>query len=153
MTRFLDPEDPFNPSHDLMRRWVGGLVEINDTVPDVLSERSLERRVTGGKRGVVSGSNIEAVVVFEEDRPLGSVNGGGEALGLDHVVGVVVLSGLGVHNLECLRGIYGVVVFGSVLLLLLLRPGHLDLRHGWARFCSTALPLCECELSVYYTKC
>lgn len=127
MTRFLDPEDPFNPGHDLMRRRVGGLIEIDDAVPDVVDERPLKRRVTGGERGVVSGSYVEAVVVLEEDRPLGSVNGGCETLGLDHEIGVVLSWVVVGAVVELLLGVQYAVVFGSVLLLLLIRPGNLDL--------------------------
>ena len=100
MTRFLDPEDPFDPGDDLVGRWVSGLVEIDNTVLDVLLERALERGVTGGERGVVSGSHVEAIVVLEEDRPLRGVNGWSEALGLDHEV---LLGRLGAERREWLR--------------------------------------------------
>lgn len=104
MTRFFDPEDPFNPGHDLMRRWVRGLIEIDDSVPDVFGQRPLERGVTGGKRRVVSGSHVEAVVVLEEDRPLGSVNGGCETLGFDQKVDVVLVW-TGVGTVELVLGV------------------------------------------------
>ncbi|GMN22630.1 hypothetical protein TIFTF001_043550 [Ficus carica] len=47
-----------------------------------------------GERGAMSGSYIKAVIVLEEDRPLTSVDGRSEALGLDHEV-QIFLSWLG----------------------------------------------------------
>lgn len=88
VTRFLDPEDPFDPGHDLVGKRVRGLIEVEDTVPDVLGERALEGGETRGERGVVSCAYVEAVVVLEEDRPLGGVEGGREALRFDRVVPV-----------------------------------------------------------------
>ena len=46
MTRFLDLEDPFDPGNDLMGRWVSGLVEVDNTVLDVLLKWALERGIT-----------------------------------------------------------------------------------------------------------
>ena len=86
MPRLLDAEDAFDPSDDLVRGRVRGLVEVDDTVADVVYERTLERGVAGGDGSVVTGTDVEAVVVLEEEGPLGCVDGGGEALGLDHVV-------------------------------------------------------------------
>ena len=43
VTGFLDLEDPFDPSNDLMRRRVSGFIKVNNTVLDVLVERALER--------------------------------------------------------------------------------------------------------------
>ena len=70
MTGFLNLENTFNPSNNFMRRRVNGFIKVENTILDILIERALDRRVTGGKRSVVSGSHVEAVVVFEEDRPL-----------------------------------------------------------------------------------
>lgn len=94
MAGLFDTQDALNPGDDLVGRWVSGFVEIEDTVPDVVGERALERGVTVGKRRVVSGSYIEAVVVLQENRPLRGVDRGSEALRLDDVVfagGVVVV--------------------------------------------------------------
>ena len=56
----------------------------------------------------MSGSHVEAVVVLEKDRPLRGVDGGDEALGLDHEVPRVLLGWL-----EWL-------IFGELVLLLFL---------------------------------
>lgn len=74
MTGLFDTENPLNPGDNLMRRRISRLVEVHDTVLDVLGERSFQRRVAGRKRSVVAGTNVELVVVFEENRPLRSVN-------------------------------------------------------------------------------
>ncbi|PON66899.1 hypothetical protein PanWU01x14_106850 [Parasponia andersonii] len=132
VTRFLDTEDPFYPSDDLVRRWIGWFIKIHDTVPDVLGERALERGVTGGKRSVVSGPYIEAIVVLEEDRPLRSVNGGSVALRLDHEIGVLLLSRIGAQIGDWLWGVW-CLIFRAMLLLLLL-GADLDLGHGFQRF-------------------
>jgi len=42
--------------------------------------------VTGADWSVVTGTDVEAVVVLEEDGPLRSVDGWSETLWLDHVV-------------------------------------------------------------------
>ncbi len=70
----------------------------------------------------MSGSDVEAVVVFEEDGPLGSVDGGSEALGLDHEVSSSsrVLLGTTTEWGEWFGYDCGGFVFGPVLLLFLL---------------------------------
>lgn len=101
MASLFDTQNAFNPGDDLVGRWVSGFVEIDDAVPDVVDERALERGVTVGKRRVVSGSYIEAVVVLQENRPLRGVDRGSEALGLDDEVfggGVVVVGVSGVRG-------------------------------------------------------
>lgn len=100
---------------------VGGFIEIENAVPDVFGEWALERGVSGGERGVVSGSYVEAVVVLEEDWPLGCVYGWREALWLDQVV-----DGVG-FRLQDVGG----VVFGFGLLFLLIGEGELEFGHGW----------------------
>lgn len=102
MTRFLDTEDTLNPSNDFVRRRVRGFIKIDDTVPDILLKRTLEGRVTGADWSVVTGTDVEAVVVLEEDGPLRSVDGGSETLWLDHVV----------------SGVGGIVLRLALLLLL-----------------------------------
>ena len=124
MAGFFDAEDALDPGDDLVGGRVGGLVEIEDAVLEVIGEGALQRGVTGRDWGVVSGSYVEAVVVLEEDRPLGGVEGWGEALGFDHEVGGVFLSWL------------GAVGIGMLVLLLLLLVGErwVELRHGCGGF-------------------
>ena len=81
---FFDAEEALDPGHDLVGGRVGGLVEVEDAVFEVLGEGALQGGVAGGNGGVVAGADVEALVVFEENGPLGGVDGGSEALGLDH---------------------------------------------------------------------
>ena len=77
----------------------------------------------------MSGSYIEAIVVLEKDWPLRSINGGSEALGLDHEIGVLLSRGL--LRVQIAEWFWGVCcfIFSSLLLLLLLRA-NIDLGHG-----------------------
>ncbi|KAL6975852.1 hypothetical protein U1Q18_024648 [Sarracenia purpurea var. burkii] len=83
VARFLDPENAFDPGNDFVRGRIGG---VDDAVADAFGERAFEGGEIGGERGVVFGSDIEAVVVLEENRPLRGVEGGSEALGVDQKV-------------------------------------------------------------------
>lgn len=65
----LDAQNATNPRHDLVRRRVGGLVEVDDTVAHVVVERALERRAAIGNRRVVTRANIELVKVLLERNP------------------------------------------------------------------------------------
>ena len=115
---------------------VGRLVEVDDAVAEVLGEGALERRVAGGERGVVAGADVEAVVVLEEERPGGGVEGRHQGLGLDEVA---------VGLLLCLSerrrvGRGGGIVLRLVLLLLRFgmlggggRDGRRRGRHGGAQ--------------------
>jgi len=80
----LDAEEALDPGDDLVRGGVSGLVEVEDAVFEVFREGAFEGGVAGGDGGVVAGADVESVVVFEEDGPLGGVNGGSEALWLYH---------------------------------------------------------------------
>ena len=53
-----------------MRAGIRGFIEVNNSVFEVLLERSLEGRVTSGNGGVVRGEHIHLMVVFEQERPL-----------------------------------------------------------------------------------
>lgn len=57
MTGLLDTEDPLNPSHNFVRRRVRRLVEVDNTVSDVVVEGTLEGRVAGGNRRVVASAD------------------------------------------------------------------------------------------------
>nr|CAB3455082.1 unnamed protein product [Digitaria exilis] len=89
----LDAEEALDPGHHLVGGRVGWLVEVDDAVAEVLGEGALERRVAGGERGVVSGADVEAVVVLQEQRPCGGVEGRHQGLGLDDVA-IGLLHGL-----------------------------------------------------------
>jgi hypothetical protein len=111
---------------------VGGrvrrLVEVDDAVTEMLGEGALERRVAGGERGVVAGADVEAVVVLEEERPGGGVEGRDKGLRLDEVA-ISLLLGLSERR-RVGGGSGGGVVLRFVLLLLrfgVLRGG------GWRR--------------------
>lgn len=75
---------------------IGGFVEVEDAVTDVVLERAFEGGMAGGERRVVASSDVEAVVVLEQDGPLGGVQGRGEGLGFDKVVFL--------HRVLCLSG-------------------------------------------------
>lgn len=107
---FFDTEDALDPCDNLVGGRVGGLVEVEDTVLEVFGEGSLERGVTGGDRGVVSGADVEAVVVLKEDWPFGGVYGGSEALWFDHEVLALFF--------------FCFIMFGVLLLLGVFGEGH-----------------------------
>ncbi|GMN22591.1 hypothetical protein TIFTF001_043543 [Ficus carica] len=65
-----------------------------------------------GERGAMSGSYIKAVIVLEEDRPLRSVDGRSEALGLNHEVRVL-LSWLGGQLAQRFEGFWWCFFFFS----------------------------------------
>lgn len=79
-------ENALNPRHNLMGRWIRGLIKIEDAVSEVFGDGAFEGGVAGGERGVVAGADVEAVVVLEEDRPLRCVERWSEGLGFDQVV-------------------------------------------------------------------
>ena len=49
------------------------------TIEQVLIDRSCERRATVRKRGVVTSSNIELIVILQQERPLAGIDRGGES--------------------------------------------------------------------------
>lgn len=86
MAGFFDSEDPFDPSYNLVRARVSRFIEVDNTIPDVLSEGAFERRVARGKWRIVSCSNVKAVIVLEENRPFGGVNRWSEALWFNEII-------------------------------------------------------------------
>jgi hypothetical protein len=52
-----------------VRRGVGRLVQIDDTRLDVLLQRTLQRRVTGRNRRVVTSANVQLVIVLRNTIP------------------------------------------------------------------------------------
>lgn len=66
----LNIQDLLDPGDDFVGAGIGGLVEVDDTVLQVLLEGPLERGVSGGDGSVVSGEDIHEMVVFEQQWPL-----------------------------------------------------------------------------------
>ena len=108
----LDAEEALDPRDHLVGGGVGRLVEVDDAVAEVLGDGALQRGVAGGERGVVAGADVEAVVVLEEERPGGGVEGRDQGLGLDHVAVGLRL------GLRQRRGVGGGDILGLALLLL-----------------------------------
>lgn len=117
---FFDAEEALDPGDDLVGGRVGGLVEVEDAVFEVLGEGALQGGVAGGDGGVVAGADIETLIVFEEDGPLGGVDWGSEALRLDHQPAFVFRFFLSSSSF----------VLATLLLLLLLAA--VGVRHGSA---------------------
>ena len=113
----LDAEEALDPGDDLVGGGVGGLVEVDDAVFEVFGEGAFEGGVAGGDGGVVAGADVEAVVVFEENGPLGGVDGGSEALRLYHQPLIFACLFL-FHHLAA----------AALLLLLALRLRHAECR-------------------------
>lgn len=90
-------------------------VKIQDSVADILKQRAFQRRKTGGKRGVMASPDVEAVVVLQEDWPLGGVDCWGEFLGFDREIVGIFVRLLGFLNL--FGFLFG---FGVFVLLLFL---------------------------------
>mmetsp|Transcript_33747 Transcript_33747/g.100096 ORF Transcript_33747/g.100096 Transcript_33747/m.100096 type:complete len:511 (-) Transcript_33747:10-1542(-) len=82
----LCPQDAADPRHDLVRRRVGGLVEVDDAVLEVLGEGALERSAPVRDRRIVPGPHIELIVVLQQQRPLRRVERRRAALRLDEEV-------------------------------------------------------------------
>ena len=80
----LDAKDAAEPGHDLVRRRVRGLVQVDHTVPDVLLDLALERGAARRNRRVVTRAHVERVVVAQEQGPLRGVEARRRALRLDH---------------------------------------------------------------------
>ena len=116
----FDAEEALDPGDDLVGGRVGGLVEVEDAVFEVLGEGALQGGVAGGDGGVVAGADIETLIVFEEDGPLGGVDWGSEALRLDHQPAFVFRFFLSSSSF----------VLATLLLLLLLAA--VGVRHGSA---------------------
>jgi hypothetical protein len=70
MTGFFDVEDFLDPRDNFVGAGIGGFVEVDNSILEVLLEGSLEGRVAGGNWGVVRGEHIHLMVVFEQQRPL-----------------------------------------------------------------------------------
>lgn len=70
-----------------MRGRIGRLVQVDDSIPDIIIKGAFERRMASRDRGVVTSADIELVVILEQDGPFGGVEGRSMRLGLDEVMG------------------------------------------------------------------
>jgi len=86
VTSLFTSENALDPSDNLVRGRVRGLVEVDDTRADVLLEVALQRRAAIGDRGEVTSSHEELVVVLEQERPRARVKSRRGGLGLDGVL-------------------------------------------------------------------
>lgn len=64
MTSFLNTQDTTDPCDNFVGGGVGGLVQVDNTVTDVVVNVALQGRATVGDGGVVAGSDVEFVVVL-----------------------------------------------------------------------------------------
>ena len=60
-----------------MRRRIGGFVQIDDTVLQVCFQIASQGTAATGKWSVVCRTNVQFVVVFEQERPLTRIEGRG----------------------------------------------------------------------------
>mmetsp|Transcript_19054 Transcript_19054/g.36388 ORF Transcript_19054/g.36388 Transcript_19054/m.36388 type:complete len:229 (-) Transcript_19054:26-712(-) len=112
VARLLYAQHAPQPSHHFVGAGVGGFVQVDASVTNVLLERPLEWVVAHGDGGVVPGAHDELVIVLEKKRPLGRVESRRPALWFDHeVAGRLLLPN---HFIAVL-----VAVFLLLLLLLL----------------------------------
>lgn len=70
MTSFVKFHYSFDPSDNLMRRRVGRLIEVDDTVSLELVDRSLCWGATIGHGSEVIGFHVQSFIIFQEKRPL-----------------------------------------------------------------------------------
>ena len=75
-THLLDAKDPLYPGHDLVRRRVSGLVQVDAPVLDILIQWTLERRAAARYGCVVRGADVQLIIVLQEQRP--RVGGGSD---------------------------------------------------------------------------
>jgi len=88
MARFFNTEDAFDPRYHFVRGGIGGLVEIDDTVRDVILEGTGEGGGSCWNGCVVACADMKIRVVSEEEWPIGCINFGCAAVRLwgDHLV-------------------------------------------------------------------
>jgi hypothetical protein len=69
----LDTEDFLHPSNNFVRRGIGRLIQVDNTVLKVFFEWSTERRVTLSHRSVMASADEQLIVVLEQKWPFRSV--------------------------------------------------------------------------------
>ena len=70
MSGLFNIEDFLDPGDDLVGTWVGGLIQVDDAVFEVLFERAFERGGSGWNGGVVLGQDVHLVVILEQEGPV-----------------------------------------------------------------------------------
>ena len=88
MTSLLTFEDALDPSYNLVTGGVYGLIKVDDTVQQILIERTAQRRASVWHRGIVTGANVQPVVVLKEEGPLAGIDSRCYRCRLDDVVSV-----------------------------------------------------------------
>ena len=73
VARLFDTENAADPRDDLVTGRVGGLVQVDDAVPDVVVQLARQRRGPGGDGDVVPGPARQRRVVLQQQRELGRV--------------------------------------------------------------------------------
>jgi ABC-type cobalamin transport system permease subunit len=79
-------ENLLDPRDDFMGTGIGGLIQVDDTVFQVLFERPLERSGSSGNGGIVSGEDIHLVIIFEEEGPILRLDGWALIGGFDNIL-------------------------------------------------------------------
>lgn len=73
MTGFIDFENFANPGNDLVGGRICGLVEIDDSVTNIIADGPFEGGAATGNWGEMASAHIELVIIFEEQRPFGGI--------------------------------------------------------------------------------
>ncbi len=64
VTSLVNFKNATDPSNDLMGRWVRGLIEVDDSVADIVVNVSLQRRRSSWNGSVMTSSHIQFVIVL-----------------------------------------------------------------------------------------
>ena len=88
----LDMND-VHPRNHLVAAGVGGLVEVDDAVLEVLFEGPCQRGAPDRQWSVVAGPDVQLVVIFEQERPRARVEPGSVRAGSDESGGKGAVAG------------------------------------------------------------
>jgi hypothetical protein len=72
-----------HPGNNLVRGWVGGLVQVDAATSHVISNRTLKRRASRAHGCVLVAADVQLVVVLQQQRPLAWLDRRLLVLGLD----------------------------------------------------------------------
>lgn len=70
MASLFDVEDLLDPGDHFMGTGIGRFIQVDDTVFEIIFERSLKGGGSSRNGGIVSGEDIHLVVIFEEEGPI-----------------------------------------------------------------------------------
>mmetsp|Transcript_13303 Transcript_13303/g.24656 ORF Transcript_13303/g.24656 Transcript_13303/m.24656 type:complete len:220 (-) Transcript_13303:166-825(-) len=73
VTGLVHSENTTSPSHYFVRRGVGGLVQVDESIPHIVVNRPLKRCVSVRDGGVVRGPDVQLVKVLQQQRPFTGV--------------------------------------------------------------------------------